>query len=706
MTAKVVDVTPPGGTAPIGLGGPPGFGISLSGFTALDTFVTNNPTSLNPFAPFSTGFGDVLHEAFMATNWADTGLTTHTDFDGSSRTSRFGTVTVPPTTSSPGAFMGKLNGSFASLGGVGSDGITKCVEASPTAANSYAALYMGNRCLTKVGSITIGPPVAPSSWQGFDDRTLNGTGKTMFYNNAPGCLSIVVVVEPTVSASHALPKAGWTLYKQDPDGIGAAVSVWTRVMQAGDSNNGFFGFSASSVGRIISGYLLTGVDATTPVEVSATAVTDGTAADAPSVTTGALGLSLVMTFLAKTATAYTPPAGWTIRAGGNVGGGAGGTRMVIADRTFTPPATTTGTISFTGAITSSFGTAITLSIKRAVRQGEIASVPGNVTITEVGFTPDLILFSCGDPRGLNGGDGNAWLLGAADRDGNQWAAATRSAFLSGSSGSGGLLNRVTRYRHFYDNACVAHIGAVGFAEPTTHDVVGSLVSMTATGFTLNMSTMTAATNVTITYLAVRAFSGGRHKVGSGSSRTSAGTQVIGGVGFQPDAVLAASVQTTDTLVNNNAGTAAAGFSDGVLDRGFWAGCESGVVGGRPPCCPQGVQASKLLTFGHHDGIVLSQASVTSLDADGFTLDWLTADGNAYRYGWVALTDHLDPIPCAHINPTFHGDFRISDVDDSATGGGSFAPTLRGQFRISDQDVLSPPDSPSDGPTFKGAFRTS
>lgn len=647
MVAKLVDV-PAGSTLgyPVNFGSRPGFGISqFSGpalLNAFGGFVAAN----RRWASYSAGIGDFFNQAVSGSNWADTGITTHTAFDGGNRDTKIGIRQPPPPVP---RFIGEIQGSPSPLGGFGDDGI-ECFDAFPTSGVGYSAMYFGNRCQTFVGSFRLGelPPVptrraaVAGGTHSFNDAPAGTTG-TVNITTIPGVLNLVAVFRARSGLDDLPSVPGWESFTAPSDGAGdhaAGMSFYWRSFRTGDASTFSLTVQSTFRGQMVT-FAYDGVDPLTPVETYATGVNDGTDADivaATSVGANSLAAAFVLKeFPFAGPTGFTG-AGWT---------GIGNfiiddffpddraTWVIDAVKPVVTPGSSSGAGSFTGAL-SSAGTKATLMLHAGPGLDSTAT-SGDVSYVGLGFKPDLLMFIQCEPSAANQRDGTSWTYGAADRAGNQWCSLARSRFLSGDAGSGGLTGIAVRDRLFYDDACLGHIGEQQYAEPTTHDIKASLVSMDANGFTLNIATMTDP-KAYVVFLAVKVNSGaGAISVGNSVSSGGVGTQAITGAGFQPEAVVVASSQTEDTTKQTDFGAVAFGMSDGLTRRSFWARADSGLSGGSPICCPTDWKGDALLTFADSAGpTMLAQADLASLDADGFTLDWTTNDGVARLFGWIAL----------------------------------------------------------------------
>lgn len=127
-----------------------------------------------------------------------------------------------------------------------------------------------------------------------------------------------------------------------------------------------------------------------------------------------------------------------------------------------------------------------------------------------------------------------------------------------------------------------------------------------------------------------------YKVGSFAKKTSTGAQTIGGVGFQPKALIF--LNTLQTAVGNLSGSVSYGV-------GFAASSTGGVTGGAVSLfsLASSVADTSTLASTTREIVILSAvatvggaADVTSFDADGFTLNWLTANATAYLINYIAI----------------------------------------------------------------------
>lgn len=161
-----------------------------------------------------------------------------------------------------------------------------------------------------------------------------------------------------------------------------------------------------------------------------------------------------------------------------------------------------------------------------------------------------------------------------------------------------------------------------------------MVSLDADGFTINWTTVDAALQPIVPYLAL----GGditNVYLGSGTSATATGNKAYTGIGFQPDAIIFfyAGRSTTETTVAD--GTRwMMGLATTSTARGY-NGSQS--VDGNAAATTGGVQlTSKCMAIIGTASATSAEADFVSMDADGFTLNWTTVDTSAYYFYYLAI----------------------------------------------------------------------
>ncbi|MEW6171853.1 MAG: hypothetical protein AB1510_02120 [Bacillota bacterium] len=276
------------------------------------------------------------------------------------------------------------------------------------------------------------------------------------------------------------------------------------------------------------------------------------------------------------------------------------------------------------------------------------TVTGNISVTGVGFQPDVILTL----PATTGADKLSFGLGAASSSTAQWA--TRVYAISGASNTRSKRAQLT-------NACVFE-GTDLFTR-----LQASLVSFDADGFTLNY-TAVATVSLSVWCLCLKGVFA-KAGVFNKSTGTAPASQAITGVGFKTRAVLLASFQniTAAGIVAN------ARFGIGASD-GTTEGCSA-------------FQDTDVLATSSADGIdktskvfvkvnnntpsIDAEADLTSLDADGFTLSWTTNDAVATEMLYLAFGGYVDGWgTAAGVGSASGGAVKTSVGSGSAAGVGS------------------------------------
>jgi hypothetical protein len=241
---------------------------------------------------------------------------------------------------------------------------------------------------------------------------------------------------------------------------------------------------------------------------------------------------------------------------------------------------------------------------------------GAQAYTGVGFAPQALIFFCTTRTG-DGSGANAQLgVGVAT------AATERYAWGFNSVDN---LAATQVQRAISDAHCVRLVTNDG----ATTGLEADLDSLDADGFTLDWTVVTNGADVHVLCL------GGLTdaKAHGFALATAIGAQAVTGVGFAPDALIAlAGTSTTavasgaDAAVNLSAATAAATASLAIgVDDGTGSANAAYIA-----------EAGEFLKLASHVGVVDGTADLTSLDADGFTLNVTVAYDAAYLACALAL----------------------------------------------------------------------
>jgi hypothetical protein len=251
---------------------------------------------------------------------------------------------------------------------------------------------------------------------------------------------------------------------------------------------------------------------------------------------------------------------------------------------------------------------------------------GTQAITGMGFKPKALFFWSMGATVADSGFENADLqhyFGLTDDS-------LRQAGVSHTSGDG-LTSSDTAMGHRNDKALiVVDLGG-------TLNSLGAVQSMDADGFTVDWTVSTGAAGILINFVAIGGADVAAY-VGDVAARSTAGTQAITGVGFEPTAVIFLSYGTTD-------GSAATSASFGFGPSGVgWAvsadkqeALDCDALAPENPSQAARNQSTAACVSAHGFGPSSSyQASLVGFDADGFSLNWTTVAASGGRLPFLAL----------------------------------------------------------------------
>lgn len=238
---------------------------------------------------------------------------------------------------------------------------------------------------------------------------------------------------------------------------------------------------------------------------------------------------------------------------------------------------------------------------------------GNQAWTGAGFQPSAVLIAA-DATTAQTNRYAHLAIGAANSTTSRWAVHT------GMFSAGTTANRVV-----LTNAVTARIS------PTANSIIyqADLNTFGSDGFTLNYST--AATGYTMVALCLGGTA--QYKAGTITQRTSTGSQATTGVGFQPVGLhtvglwtaTAGSIQSSPTDMGDSTGAASSATARAVV-----ATNEGSTQGATR------LDRTRIYARTSDTPTTVAEADFTSFDSDGFTLNYGTADTNAYYIGYLAV----------------------------------------------------------------------
>lgn len=157
-----------------------------------------------------------------------------------------------------------------------------------------------------------------------------------------------------------------------------------------------------------------------------------------------------------------------------------------------------------------------------------------------------------------------------------------------------------------------------------------LVSLDADGCTLDWDTILAGGQVSCWALFLK---GVRAKVGVETQKTSTGTKATTGVGSKPHALMLLGAMKTAALNDDQAFTlgAASGADAQTVQAVFELDNQAAAS------LSAQLSDGNIITHLNATETILAEAALQSLDADGYTLNWTTADATAREFLFLALT---------------------------------------------------------------------
>lgn len=262
------------------------------------------------------------------------------------------------------------------------------------------------------------------------------------------------------------------------------------------------------------------------------------------------------------------------------------------------------------------------NVSKKVGYFDLNTSTGNQAITGVGFPPKIVLLFTSAANNTEG-----WVADAYFSFG---AAVSSSKRFSHAQYDDDNQNNAISRRYYSDS----HV----YTEITDSGVIAQadLQSMDSDGFTIDVETAPGAAR-RILYVAI----GGSNlqaDVGRKSTKTSTGTQAYTGVGFLPKMLMTIandlSSGSLDTVSNDC--EFSMGWTTGGTDQQYTLGVSENNAGtmntGRR------LSTTKCLgtTAPSDETSVTTEASLTSFDTDGFTLNFSTANATAREFHYIAL----------------------------------------------------------------------
>lgn len=249
--------------------------------------------------------------------------------------------------------------------------------------------------------------------------------------------------------------------------------------------------------------------------------------------------------------------------------------------------------------------------------GQAKTTTGTKAFTGVGFQPDFLLMV----------HQSTSAAATTQQLGGRFGIGVATASGSGAAYIGETDSVATSDVVCFQNSGLAFAQGNPGASPS---ILASLSSFDADGFTLNYTTVSGSA-IWFLYIAIK---GGQYNVVSDTQKSSTGTQSKAGVGFTPKGLLffgnnkALSASADSTLQKLSMGA-----TDGTNQGATW---EQGTDAVNPTDENSATVTSAVLRHATNPSTTDAEAVISSLDADGYTLNWTTADATTRDFIAVAF----------------------------------------------------------------------
>ena len=246
---------------------------------------------------------------------------------------------------------------------------------------------------------------------------------------------------------------------------------------------------------------------------------------------------------------------------------------------------------------------------------------GTQAITGVGFQPKVVLFYS-NIKGTS--DGTATYATITYGVG----ISSTSRFYISSNSSDNVATSDTLSRH--DNTKCLGLGSVD----GTVFIAADFVSQDADGFTINITTANVTTRV-INYIALGGTDLTNVAIKEFDSATTTINQSVTGVGFQPDAEMFFTTGDNNAAPSNiTLARTHIGFAISSTQRGAMSYTAQDAV--NPSNVSRYQRTDKAIALTSYGEVLVHEADFVSQDADGFTINWTSANTAARKYYALCL----------------------------------------------------------------------
>lgn len=260
-----------------------------------------------------------------------------------------------------------------------------------------------------------------------------------------------------------------------------------------------------------------------------------------------------------------------------------------------------------------------LSVKKATLTAPAAT--GNQSYTGVGFQPKAIIFfwtgQTAEGIAANARVGIGWATGNLDADASSWVAMDN-------------LSSTDTARRQSATSCIRGASAITSEDPLS----AALVSFNADGFTLNWAATVSGT--IIHYLALGGSDPTNAFADSFNSNTVTGNQAVTGVGFQPDVVLLLATSQVAPVGADVHAKFSLGCMQSTTKRWALALTADDAISMTAAMDAETLQRTDSCFLSLNSPALDSRADFVSMNADGFTINWIDAPATAIVIGYLAL----------------------------------------------------------------------
>ena len=243
---------------------------------------------------------------------------------------------------------------------------------------------------------------------------------------------------------------------------------------------------------------------------------------------------------------------------------------------------------------------------------------GNQAVTGVGFQGKAIIFYCTEREAIENANNLHRCVGFAT---SSTARGMMACSIDNGNATGDVDNdnRATRCILIRDHSS----GNVRFE--------ADFVSFDADGFTVDW--IDSGLPV-VFFVAIGGADLTDVDVGQFTKATSTGTDAITGVGFEPDLILLAG--ELNTTLNSTTLHSSFFLGAAISPTSRWVTHGSSEDGPATSDSGRNQRTDKVIYQTDENGTAIADVDLDSMDSDGFTLDYLTANGDANQYMYLAL----------------------------------------------------------------------